>query len=176
MGKVVSRQRITGLSVICEPTSEILGIINDVEYDPEDNKINGIIAIGIRNNKVFSIPLDYVLDFSESKVTVRSNLTKHPKSEAQSSFMDKKVVWGDNIELGFISNIIFDPESGQIKEYEVSQGIIDDFIMGRKLLAGHFRLNPADEVVKISSDQNIELKSNNKGILNILSGNDRLYN
>ncbi len=85
------------------------------------------------------------------------------------NIVGKTIIKDNGQELGTISNVIFNPEDGYIEGYEISKGILDDLVAGRSILTGDFQPQLGEDVIVIPEEDNIELKSNNKGILNLLS-------
>ncbi|MGI5851687.1 MAG: PRC-barrel domain-containing protein [Caldicoprobacterales bacterium] len=81
----------------------------------------------------------------------------------------KTVMMADGQELGTISDVIFNPENGEIMGYEISKGIIDDLLTGRNILSGHFSPYSGNDVIVVPISEEIQVKPNNGGIINKLS-------
>lgn len=94
------------------------------------------------------------------------------------SFSDKKMgnnpigktlVDSHGEELGIVSDVIFDEKDGEIEGLEISKGLIDDLFMGRQILSGYIPPASKENVLLIPSSDHMELKTNNGGILKLIS-------
>lgn len=169
MGNTINRDMILGLPVICQETGKSLGLVEDIEYGEDHGRIKGIIVAGMGYKpKIFSIAFDEILAFGQSAVMVRSDCERSAEKKDQGHLIGRSVIGKGGQEVGTISDIIFDPNSGQIEGYEISKGIIDDLVAGRNILSGDFLPYSGEDVVVIPMEGNMELKPNNRGILNIL--------
>lgn len=169
MGKVINRNMILGLPVICQKTGKRLGIVENVQHDSDWGRITGIIVTGIGyESKNFAINLDRIQAIGHEAIMVRDDCIGDMEKRGQNHIIGKSVIGNHGQELGSISDIIFDSKNGQIEGYEISKGIIDDLIVGRNILSGDFLPYSDGDVVVIPMEGNIELKSNKRGIVNIL--------
>ena len=176
MGREINRDSILGLPVICEQTGKRLGIAEDIQYDPGDKRIKGIIVAGTGyRSKTFSVDFDKIQAFGEVAIIVGDDCEKEINKKDQEDIVGRTIIRDDGQELGTISNVIFNPEDGHIEGYEISKGIIDDLMAGRSILSGDFQPHLGGDVIVIPAEQNIELKSNNRGILNILSDSNEFF-
>lgn len=170
MGRTMNRDAIIGLPVICQQTGKRLGLVEDILYEPEDMQIKGIIvaSMGYRS-KMFSIDFDKIQAFGEVSVMVGDDCEEKTNYKGQKYPVGRTIIRDDGQELGSISNVIFNPDDGHIEGYEISKGVIDDLVVGRSILSGDFMPHLDKDMIVIPAEQNIELKPNNRGILNILS-------
>jgi len=170
LGKFVKRDSIIGFPVICEQTGKKLGIVEDILYDPSSKRIKGIIVAGTGYiSKNFFIDFDDINAFGEAVIIVSNGCQRRLVIKENNNIVGKTIIKDNGQELGTISNVIFNPEDGYIEGYEISKGILDDLVAGRSILTGDFQPQLGEDVIVIPEEDNIELKSNNKGILNLLS-------
>jgi len=170
LGRAVNRDSVIGLPVICEQTGKRLGVVEDIQYDANNKRIKGIIvsSTGYRT-KNFFIDFNDIHAFGEMAIITKEDCQKKIHKEGKNNIVGKTIIKDDGQELGTISNIIFNPDDGHVEGYEISKGILDDLVAGRSILSGDFQPQMGGDVIVIPVEENIELKSNNRGILNILS-------
>jgi len=170
LGRVVNSDSIIGLPVICEQTGKRLGIVEDIQYDPHNKRIKGLIVVSNSyRSRNFFIDFDDIHAFGEMAIITKKDCQKKIQKEENNNIVGKTIIKDNGQELGTISNIIFNADDGHIEGYEISKGILDDLVAGRSILSGNFQPQLGGDVIVIPVEENIELKSNNRGILNILS-------
>ena len=176
MGRIINRDGILGLPVICREDGNRLGIVEDIQYDLGDSKVEGlIVAASGFSSRFLLVDFNKIQAFGHAAIIVGKDSTREINKKTEDSIIGRTIIRGDGQELGRISDIIFNLENGQIEGYEISKGVIDDLISGRNILSGNFRPHIGGDVIVVPSEQKIDLKSNNRGILNILSDSNRYF-
>ncbi len=176
MGKAIDRDSILGLPVICERTGKKIGLAEDVQCDPVDRKIEGIIVVstGYRT-KTFLVDFKDIVSIGEVIVVAGYDCAKEINKKDLDGIVGRTVIGDDGQELGMVSNIIFNTDGGHIEGYELSKGVLDDLVVGRNILTGNFKPYLYEDAIVIPGGYSYDLKSNNRGIINILSDSKESY-
>lgn len=170
LGKIIDRDAILGLPIIYGPTGKRMGTVEGVRHRPHAENVEGIILsrMGIKT-KYYFLGFNRINSFGESSIIIDEDLMEEIKGLAEDNTLGKTIILKDGRELGIISDIIFDSGDGRIEGFEISKGFMDDLIGGRSMLLGKpsWALNQDNYIIPDEAD--IEIKSGNGGILNILS-------
>src|SRR5690554_6331561 len=139
MGRIINRNAIIGLPIICEETGSRLGIVEDVKCNLGLQKINSIIVVNMGyRTRFFNVDLDKIDLLNGVIITTKKDYLGNIDEPGKSNIIGKSVVDGTGQELGTLSNIIFNYDDGQVEGYEISRGIIDDLISGRSIMSADF--------------------------------------
>lgn len=134
---------VIGLSVITLDDGKKLETVKDIIYDPAQNRVRGLlIDVGGWFSEARVLPIEEVKSIGDNAVIIEDSTAIHKASElgekvagitSEGHHLTKNsVVTEDGTELGQITDIIFDTESGFVKEFEVSQGLIKNVASGKK--------------------------------------------
>ncbi|MDR1702432.1 MAG: PRC-barrel domain-containing protein [Sporomusaceae bacterium] len=92
------------------------------------------IIYGVFWQQIFSIGPDAVMVRSDRVV---KNLTLYCRENGcryAGNLFDKPIYTDSGFSLGVLNDIIFDQTTGEIKNYQVSDGIFSDLIYGRRMM------------------------------------------
>jgi len=153
---LIKASNVIGLKVVSLQKGETIEDVNDVIYDPQSQKVQALLVDpGGWFSEAKVIPLREIKSLGKDAVTVESSrvikkASDLPKpnsgiSSRNSKLKKMSVLTAGGTSLGRVSDVLFDPKSGDIGEYEISQGTVEDVKSGRKFL-------PALEVIKIGVD------------------------
>ncbi|HZJ82240.1 MAG TPA: PRC-barrel domain-containing protein [Clostridia bacterium] len=170
MGKSINRGAILGLPIICESTGKKMGIVLDILFEAQDTKIQGILGSGIGYwaTDLF-VPFDKIKAFGKVAIIVGGDSVRGIPTRKSNHLVGRTIISDDGQELGEIRNVIFNSEDGEIEGFEISRGLVDDLLGGRNILPSNYIPHTDGDVIVIPTEQSMDIKSNNRGIINILS-------
>ena len=169
---IVKRESIIGLPVFDGKNGEKLGVVKDLYFNGQSNRLEGLYVTNRDMGRNFiEIPfidasLGYDAVIAEGKVFPHN--ADRAEDEITEKLLYKRVVREDGTELGMISDIIFDPLTGRIQGLELSEGIIGDLISGRQILPFELCESIKGDTLIISMEQAQNITPINRGIKNIL--------
>lgn len=129
---MVAKKNVVGLKLITLKDGKEVGKVKDVIFDPKKNKVKALKADDgglLGPAKVVLLP--EVHSIGEDAVTIESEENMKPLDEVKEPIAsieklsqkvsDTTLVTTEGKELGNIDDLYFDPETGNVEEYEVSQ-------------------------------------------------------
>ncbi len=135
-----------GKKIITLSDGKELDKVRDVVYDPRENKVRALLvdeggwfseAKVVLINDVRSIGPDAVMVQDENAIKSASEVPGRVSNIAEEgTYLTKsKVVTEGGSELGTVSDIYFDPSTGNVEEFEVNQGAVQTVRSGKKSFA-----------------------------------------
>lgn len=134
---------ILGLPVLELDTGAQIGEVREVVLDVEMASVLAILIAGanwfadsqgILFHNLFSIGRDAVTIRNRNMVEQLNSIMNQSCICQVKDLLDKGIFTETGFNLGALANIILDAATGEIKAYELSDGIITDFIHGRMLM------------------------------------------
>jgi uncharacterized protein YrrD len=168
---------IKGLPIFSLSQSKNIGKAEDVVYNPENKKIEAILvnADGLLSEKkailignIKSVGKDAIMVDSDQvlkkETEVPEDIAKLIKSKK--TLPKSKVITESGMNLGNISDLIFDSSSGEVQKFEISQGPMKDIQSGKKTLNIDDFISMGDEVAvaKSSTENKVREESEQQGI------------
>jgi uncharacterized protein YrrD len=141
----VKGSQVIGLKVITKNTGEQIEAVKDILYSSSDHKVHGLLlkSEGLFSNGKVILIAD-VLSIGENAIIIESkdalrDLSELPESlsslaKSDNYLTETNIVTESGHELGTVSDILFNPESGLVEEFEVSQGAIKNVSSGIKTI------------------------------------------
>lgn len=140
---IIKGDKILGLKIISIDTGKEIDTISDIIYDPKLNKVRGFVvseggwfkdAQVLLIENVKNIGADAVMVQSENVIRTPDQVQDRVMSIAEHghNLTKTKVITEDGTQLGIITDILFDSDSGQVEEFEVSQGLVENVKSGKK--------------------------------------------
>lgn len=139
----VKGKDVIGLKIITINDGKEIGTVRDVIYDPGENTVRALLvddAGWFSDAKVIAIP--DVESVGENAVMIRSQEMIKKAADVgegvsniakDDQYLTKtQIVTENGTELGTVSDILFDPETGLVSEFEVSQGLLKNAQSGKK--------------------------------------------
>lgn len=153
---LVKSSEVIGSKVITIQGGKNIENVDDIIYDPEDNQVRALV---VNSGGLFSdaqvIMMEDVKSIGQDAIMVESDqvlksVDKIPPTISEIVKNDihlthKDVVTEDGTDLGSISDIIFDSNSGKVEEFEVSQGRLENIRSGKKTIS-------IDKIVTVGED------------------------
>lgn len=143
---------VAGLPVVQLDSGRVVGRVKEAVFDLARGRLEGLRVV-VDRVEVF-LAFDQVYSLGENSVTVGAEVAFAPASQMGGSgrsptagpqpagagrpgarpggAVGKRVLDAEGRVLGFVDDVLFDPESGAVWGYEVSAGFISDFVEGRK--------------------------------------------
>ncbi|HUV71401.1 MAG TPA: PRC-barrel domain-containing protein [Clostridia bacterium] len=160
---LIKASSLIGLKIISLRKGENLGEVNDVIYDPKNKKVRGLLldekgwfpeAKVIELKDIKNIGKDAVTVESAKVIKKASEIPDPVAGVSPTTAKLKKMnlVTESGTNLGKIADFTFDPETGAVDEFEITQGPIADLRYGRRQLA-------AADIIKVGVDNIIVAKS-----------------
>lgn len=168
---------VLNLPVICADSGKKAGVVKDIIFSL-DNKIvmafllehrglslnKKVVLIG----KLLSLGSDAAIVNSSDCV---SDMNRTAYSEAfcdEGNLLGLKVYSKEGGELGVVKDVIFDYKTGKIESFEISDGLIQDVMQGRKLLPLFGKVELGEEFAVVESEAVEEMEETGGGIRNKL--------
>lgn len=136
---------VIGLSVLSVQDGSVLQTVDDVAYDPSEQRI---IALLVDSGGLFSsakaIHMDDVHNIGEDAVMVHDASVIRPVqdlgegvqsiSKANNHLIHTKVVTTEGKDLGTVTDLAFDSATGRVEYMEVSEGGFKQLTEGKKFV------------------------------------------
>ena len=136
---------LLGLPVLETESGTQIGEVKEVIIDLDQAAVRGIIVAnanwftceqGIEFNDLSSIGRDAVMVRSEAVVQAAAVFAETADNQVYrlDELADKPIYTESGLQLGMLVDLGFEPVTGEIKAYHVSDGVITDLIYGRMSL------------------------------------------
>ena len=140
---LVKANHVIGLKVITINTGKEAEKVDDILYDPKTQHVQALV---VKPKGVFSdgqvIPIDQVKNIGPDAVIVESDQVFTPMkdldpqikhlADSDTHLTKSTVMTETGTNLGKVTDLIFDPATGQVEELEVSQGGLNNLKSGKK--------------------------------------------
>lgn len=168
---------VIGLKVVTLQKGKIIENIDELVYDPAENKVKAFVvdsggwfadAKVVLFDDISTIGADAVIVESDAVIKkasdVEERITRIVKDD--NYLTQNKVMTESGTELGKVSDIYFDPSSGSVIELEVSQGAVKNVQSGRKRVAVADIMKVGEDVtiVRSSVEQQLQQQSQQQGL------------
>lgn len=178
----IKAKSVIGLKVIAIDDGSQMDKVNDIIYDPKENKITALIlssgglfssAKAVLYSDVKSIGDTAVMVPSSSVVKKISELTERVSHIAKDDDLltKTKVISEAGNVLGSVDDLAFEMESGRVTKFIISQGIIGNIKSGTKsfTLDDVITLGKDNVIVKKYTEEKFEEQSQNQGVQGALN-------
>lgn len=134
-------RNLLGLPVLSLGTGKQIGKVQDVILDIEHFSICGItvdmlvwteVAVGIYYKDILSIGGDAIM-IRNSECFIPIDALLADKTSLK-QICDKEVFTESGYHIGFIGDVLFTNKTGEIRAYQISEGLITDLLYGRKIM------------------------------------------
>lgn len=170
---------VLGLPVICIDGGKRLGTIEDIVFDTEEKDVRAFLlehkgvelkkkavmlkdVLSLGNDAVIIADHSCVADFKKEKDSVGK------KDEGY--IIGLRIFTKDGDDLGMVKDVIFDWKTGRIEGFEISDGILQDIINGRKIMPLLGRVEFAEENILVEKEAVEEMEITGGGIKNRFFG------
>ncbi len=168
-----------GLPIISVSTNEKLGIVRDIVFKVPTKEICAFVILNkIILSSLKVVKIQDIMNIGKSAVLIQDDNCLIPFKRYLNEVNDvkkygdeiaEKQIYTDNgIELGIIQDITFDFETGMLDEIEISDGLVQDLIEGRKMFPVSESIQLEQGIVIIESEKLHGLKEKQKGLKKLL--------
>lgn len=166
----VKAKTVIGLPVYTiKEGTKIDNTVQDVVFDPHTNKVEGLVLDEggwfsdtkiILTRDIHSIGSDAVLIENEDKISTASDVNSKVASiaEGDNYLTADKVITEQGEELGRISDLIFDAESGMVEAFEVNQGALQTVGTGKKIFKTQDIITVGNDAIIVREYVNAEFE------------------
>jgi len=166
---------VVGLPVLLGNTGKKVGSVEDVFFSRKDRKVTALLLK--RNayevNKKLVLIRD-VQSFGRNAVIVKSSSSVIPvkKAASQEQLGEKGGIRGFKIftaageELGEVKDVLFDNRTGTVEGVEVSDGLYQDIMHGRKILPLFGKVEFSEDILFVDREAVEEMTETGGGIKN----------
>ncbi len=143
-------REITGIPVIEATSGRELGRVKEWLLDSRGRSIMALVAEGeswLARKKTY--PYDQVVGLGDEAVIVEPE-DKDTKTVDARSVLGKRLLNAAGIELGVVEDILFEEETGNIRGFRLSSGLIEDLLSGRRVMEINSQISLDEDVLVIS--------------------------
>ena len=167
------------LPVIDASTGRKIGFVKDVLIVPATKEIKGFI-ISCKNLLYYfkAIKIEHIITIGKHAVLIKDIKylisLKHfflkvgEVKRYSDVFIEKQVYTDGGEKIGSIQDALFDFETATLAEFEISDGLIQDLIEGRRVIEAKEIIQLEKGIVMLGREKLKQLKQKHKGLKNLL--------
>lgn len=176
---------VLNLPVICADSGRKAGVVKDILFDLENREVKALLLehTGLMPGKRLVLVKELLsLGNDAAIISDAGFVTNMSRKGFRAAFGDRKELFGGENgsllgrrvfskaggELGIVKDVIFDIQSGKIEAFEISDGILQDIIQGRRLLPLFGKVELGEEVAVVEKEAVDEMMESGGGIKNKL--------
>lgn len=168
---------VLNLPVLCADSGKRAGIVKNIIFSLESKEVKALLLEhkGLSMNKrvvflgeLLSLGGDAAIVNSSGCVAEMDRIAYSEAFRDDGSLLGLKVYSRDGGELGVVKDVIFDYRTGKIECFEISDGLFQDVMQGRKLLPLFGKVELGDEFAIVESEAVEEMEETGGGIRNKL--------
>ncbi|MBZ4652821.1 MAG: hypothetical protein JG781_159 [Peptococcaceae bacterium] len=129
-------RELKNLPVIEVSSGQLLGYVREIEVK-ENSRLSGLYVTSL-SNEICYVPWDNIASIGRDAIFIKS---KEENQKVESVPVEKTAYCGSWVmsasgkNLGTIEDIVIEESSGNVVGYEISDGYLKDFLMGRSVIA-----------------------------------------
>lgn len=136
-------RELFGLPVLITGTGAQIGEVKEVIVDLEQASVWGIVLAGanwftndqgIVFEDLFRIGRDAVMVRASYAVQELAPIVTMESGYYVRDLLDKQIYTDTGLSLGILVDALYDGSTGEIKAYEISDGLITDLLYGRRIM------------------------------------------
>ncbi|NMA34759.1 MAG: photosystem reaction center subunit H [Clostridiaceae bacterium] len=170
---------VLNLPVICAGDGSKAGVVKDILFSIRDRKAKALLleqkGLSARKRVVL---LSKLLNLGGGAVIIdnRDCIEEMDSTAFKNAFGDDGSLIGTKVyskagdEVGVARDVIFDLHTGRIEGFEISDGLLQDVMKGRKLLPLLGKVELGREIAVVDTEAVEEMKETGGGLKNKLSG------
>jgi uncharacterized protein YrrD len=168
---------VLNLPVLCADSGRKAGVVKDIIFGLAGKSVNALLleqnGLSLKKKVVL---LDKLLSLGSDAAIINSSscVSDMDKASYFDAFRDEGALLGLKVfskaggELGIVKDVIFDWKTGKIESFEVSEGMIQDVMQGRKLIPLFGKVELGEEFAVVGSESVEEMEETGGGIRNRL--------
>jgi uncharacterized protein YrrD len=168
---------VIGLPVICIDNGKKIGIIKDIVFCPRNREVMAFLLEnkgyeigkkGILLKDIASMGRDAVV-VTDTKCISSIRMLEHSgKLKDKGEIRGLKVYTKTGRDLGIVKDVLFDHKTGLIEGVEVSDGLIQDIVLGRNILPLFGKVEFGEENIVVDREAAEEMSGTGGGLKNLL--------
>ena len=167
------------LPVVCANNGKKAGVIKDIIFCPENKEVRAFLlehkGLEIRKKivklkSILSLGGDAVIIDSPDCVESLGKASYTAEFKDEGSILGLRIFTRAGEELGIVKDVIFDWRTGRIEGFEVSDGLLQDIMQGRRILPLFGKVEFGEENVLVEKEAVEEMENTGGGIKNKLNG------
>lgn len=168
---------VLNLPVICADTGKRAGVVKDILFSIGDRRVMALLleqkGLSMKKrvvylNELLSLGGDAAIVDSGICISELERASFKRAFEDEGSLIGLKVYSRAGGEVGIVKDVIFDCQTGRIEGFEISDGLLQDVMQGRKVLPLFGKVELGKEVAVVGTEAVEEMKETGGGIRNRL--------
>jgi uncharacterized protein YrrD len=164
---------VLNLPVICADSGKKAGVVKDLLFSTEDRQVKALLlereGFSVKKRVVF---LSELISLGSDAAIIESAgcVSDMKMASFRSSFKDEGSLIGLKVfskaggEVGVVRDVIFDCQTGRIEGFEISDGLLQDVVHGRKLLPLFGKVELGKEFAVVEKEAVDEMEGTGGGI------------
>ena len=168
---------VLNLPVLCADTGKKAGVVKDIIFSLDDKEVKALLlehkGLSLKKkivfiNELLSLGSDAAIVNSSSCVLDMDRTAYSKAFQDEGSLLGLKIFSKAGGELGVIKDVLFDYKTGKIESFEISDGLYQDVMKGRKLLPLFGKVELGEEFAIVGREAVEEMEETGGGIRNKL--------
>lgn len=168
---------VLNLPVICADSGKKAGVVKDILFSAGERQVRALLlereGVSTKRRLVFlgevtNLGSDAVIIDSARCVTVMDRAAYKKSFRDEGSLIGLRVFSKAGGEVGIVRDVIFDSRTGRIEGFEISDGLLQDVMNGRKLLPLFGKAELGSEFAVVDSEAVNEMEGTGGGIKGML--------
>lgn len=168
---------VLNLPVICADSGEKAGVVKDILFDLNGREVKALLLESkglipsrrtVLRSNLLRLGDNAAIIGSASCVSNMNRKAYKDAFEDEARPLGLRVYSKDGGELGIVKDVIFDIQSGKIEGFEISDGLLQDIIQGRKILPLFGSVEFGEELAIVENEAVDEMEDTGGGIKNRL--------
>ncbi len=164
---------VLNLPVICADSGRKAGVVKDILFSPEEKQVKALLlersGVSVRKRVVFlreliSLGDDAAIVDNAGCVSDMDRVSFKRYFKDEGSLIGLKVFSKAGGEVGVVRDVIFDYRTGRIEGFEISDGLLQDVMHGRKLLPLFGKVELGKEFAVVEKEAVDEMEGTGGGL------------
>lgn len=171
--KLQKYSEVIGLPVICADNGKKIANIKDVVFCPQKRSVLAFLLESRRyelkrkavlTKDVLSLGRDALIINDCSCVADIKKLEKNQELKDRGQLLGRRIYtkWGED--LGRVEDILFDHKNGSVEGVEISDGLLQDIIQGRKILPLFGKVEFGEDNILVDNEAVEEMMNTGGGL------------
>ncbi len=176
-GLLQKYSEVLNLPVVCVNNGKKAGVVKDIIFCPENREVRAFLlehrGLEIRKKvvklkSILSLGTDALIIDGPDCVESLGKASYTAEFKDEGSILGLRIFTRSGEELGIVRDVIFDWQTGRIEGFEVSDGLFQDILQGRKILPLFGKVEFGEENVLVEKEAVEEMENTGGGIRNML--------
>jgi uncharacterized protein YrrD len=164
---------VLNLPVICADSGRKAGVVKDILFSSEERQVKALLlereGVSVKKRVIFlseliSLGGDAAIVDSAGCVADMDRASFRNNFKDEGSLIGLRVFSKAGGEVGVVRDVIFDCRTGRIEGFEISDGLLQDVMHGRKLLPLFGKVEMGKEFAVVEMEAVDEMEGTGGGI------------